>query len=284
VSLPDAPAAVTEVAGAAHAGEAWFAGGFDANGQPVMDVSIYDPASCAWRAGPPLPEPIHHSALVSTGEVLYLVGGYSGRGFGNPVAHVRRLAPGGESWLDEPPLPSPRAAGAAAWDGARLLYAGGVGPDGLAGTIYALEGDAWIEVGALPQPREHFAAASDGAGTTWFMGGRTGGLATNLGTVEVMRGDVVVPMGAPLTPRSGVAAFWTPATGPCLAGGEGPSGTFAEVECVTADGRVEVLPPLATARHGVGAAVLDEGVVVAFGGPQPGLFVSAAAELLELRR
>jgi hypothetical protein len=114
----------------------------------------------------------------------------------------------------------------------------------------------------------------------WFMGGRTAGLATNLGTVDVMRGDLVEPLGAPLTPRSGVAAFWTPSTGPCLAGGEGPEGTFNEVECIADDGSMHALPPLAVARHGLGAAVLDDGVIIALGGPEPGLFVSAAVERL----
>ena len=79
-----------------------------------------------------------------------------------------------------------------------------------------------------------------------------------------------------------MAGFWHPATGACLAGGEGPGGTHAEVECIDAEGALVALPPLDVARHGLGAAVVGDTVHVVLGGPNPGLFVSAAAEALAL--
>ncbi|HWH24028.1 MAG TPA: hypothetical protein VNW68_03935 [Candidatus Limnocylindria bacterium] len=247
-------------------------------------VLIFETASEEWRHGPPLPEPIHHSALVSTGDALYLIGGYRGSRFGTPVADVRRLDPTGEGWVDAVPLPEPRAAGAAAWDGRRIVYAGGVGPAGVSATIFALDGGEWSGIGELSSAREHFAAASDDAGTVWFLGGRVGGLAGNVGTVDALRGGSLEPLGERLTPRSGVAAFWTPASGACLAGGEGPAGTFDEVECIAGDGQLLTLPPLALARHGLAAAVVDGDVIIALGGPRPGLFVSSATERLTVER
>ena len=79
-----------------------------------------------------------------------------------------------------------------------------------------------------------------------------------------------------------MAGFWHPALGACLAGGEGPGGTNAEVECVDGD-RVRALPPLNIPRHGLGAAVINDAIHVVLGGPNPGLFVSAAVETLDLR-
>ena len=48
--------------------------------------------------------------------------------------------------------------------------------------------------------------------------------------------------------------------GGCAVGGEGPDGTFAEVECVTTDGRASSLPGLAESRHGLGAVVVGAGM------------------------
>ena len=277
-SFPDAPVALSEVAAAAFGGQVWTAGGFSADGDAVTLVQIFDPAFETWSAGPDIPEAVHHAALVSTGEALYLLGGYTGPGFDAPSSAVRRLDPATGQWEDGPALPQPRAAGAAAWDGQRIVYAGGVGPGGLAGDVYALEGAEWSTLGQLSQPREHLAAASDGRGATWFLAGRTGGLDTNVGTVERVDGADVSVAGAVPTPRGGVAGFWSPGAGACVVGGEQPEGTFGDVECITAEGTVNVLPALEQPRHGLGAAAVEGIVYVVLGGPEPRLTVSGAVE------
>lgn len=282
VTRAPAPLPVTEVAGAALDGRIYLAGGFAADGSPVTAVQVYDPASDSWSLGPELPEPVHHSALVARDGELHLVGGYVGPTFENPTDAVRRLDRVSGRWVDGPPLPSPRGAGAAAFDGTRIVYGGGVGPQRLAGDVVALEGSSWRPVGTLSMAREHLAAASDGAGRVWFLGGRTGGLDTNLGTVDLVQGGSVRALGALPTPRGGVAGFHSPAVGACLVGGEAPTGTQPEVECVTTDGAVAELPRIAAPRHGLAAAVVDGVAYVLAGGPRPGLAVSAAVESLRL--
>jgi non-specific serine/threonine protein kinase len=225
---------------------------------------------------------VHHSALVSAGNELYLVGGYAGSSFEQPTSAVHRFDAAAGGWVEAPPLPQARAAGAAAWDGTRILYGGGVGQDGLAGDVYALGGDGWQAIGTLSEPREHLGAAGDGQGRVWFVGGRRGGLDTNLGTVDLVDGDAVRRLGDLPTPRGGVAAFWSAPTGACLAGGEAPGGTFAEVECMDDTGGVRVLPDLATPRHGLGAAFVDGFAYILLGGPQPGLSTSGAVETLPI--
>ena len=250
-------------------------------GEAVKSVQVFSPKHDAWTAGPDLPEPVHHAALVSADDQLYLIGGYAGSSFTQPTAAVRRFDPSARRWVDAPALPQPRAAGAAAWDGKRIVYGGGVGPDGVVGEVYALEGGAWRAIGALSRPREHLGAASDGQGRVWLLGGREGGLDRNLATVDLVEGGKVRLLGELPTPRGGVAAFWS-GSGACLAGGEQPTGTLGAVECINANGDVVEFPPLSVPRHGLGAAVVDGVAYTLLGGPKPGLSVSGTVEALPL--
>ena len=278
-----APAALTEVAAAVHQGRIWVAGGLDGGGRAVDLVLIYDPAADAWVEGPPLPVAVHHSALVSDGDALFLIGGYSGEGFGGPTDAVYRLREEGR-WAPEEPLPEPRGAGAAAFDGrGRIMYGGGVGPDGVSAEVFMEGGRGWLPVATLSEPREHLAATSAGAGSVTFLGGRVGGLGGNVGTVDLVSDEGVVGRTEDLpTPRGGIAAFSAGTLGACVVGGEGPNGTFGNVECVGAF-EVTTLPGLSVPRHGLGAVFLDGRAYVLLGGPQPGLTVSDVVEVLDLR-
>lgn len=282
VRSPPAPLALTEVAGAAHDDEVWVAGGLRADGTAVRAVLIFDPATGTWRRGPDLPAAVHHAILVSTGSSLYVLGGFRGAFLGSPTDAVYRLVDDASAWEAAPALPSPRGAGAAAWDGSRIVFAGGVGPGGHSAQVWALDEGGWSAIGVMTEPREHLAATSDGAGRTWLIGGRRGRLATNTGRIELVQGGEVRLLDATVTPRSGGAAFWYPALGACLAGGEGPAGTHDQVECVTEAGGLRVLPSVASPRHGPGAAVVGGSAWVMLGGERPGLYVSSLGERLDL--
>jgi hypothetical protein len=283
IRLAPAPSALTEVAAAAHEGKVWVVGGLDASGAASVRTLIYDTASDSWSEGPRLLAGVHHAALVSDGSTLFLLGGYLGPTFDQPTDEVWRLDAGASSWVRDVPLPEPRGAGAAAFDGiGTIFFGGGVGPGGVSDVIYGSDPAAgWREIARLREPREHLAATASGAGTVTFMGGRRGDVG-NLGTVDsidaagVLGGTEDVP-----TPRGGVAAFSWPALGDCLVGGEGPNGTFGDVECM---GTTEItsLPGLGVPRHGLGAVVIGRRVYVVLGGPQPGLTVSDVVEALDL--
>lgn len=268
---------------AAHAGRVWLAGGLSPFGEALTDVEIFDPASGEWSDGPALPAAVHHAALVSDGERLLLIGGYLGAAFNRPTEIVLVLADGDERWQPGPSLPEPRAAGAAAWDGTRVVYAGGVG-DGIEADVYALAGDAWEPIGAMREAREHLAAASDVEGRVWLMGGRVGGLTSNLGSVELVEGDEITLLGGLPTPRGGVAAFHIDALGACLSGGEAPDQAYSTVECMAADGTVTTLPDLLEPHHGHGSAVVDGVAYVLLGGPEPALSAGSTVESLALDR
>ena len=273
-------------------GHIWVVGGLTTSGEAAADVVRYDPAADAWSDGPALPRPVHHAGVAGDGERLWVVGGYTDHD--EPTDDVWTLRDG--TWQEGPRLPEPRAAGGLAWDGERLVYAGGVGPNGLTGDVYVLagqrettpperpgSGQEWELIGRLGAPREHLAAASDGRGTTWFLAGRTGGLDTNLADVDLVSGGQVRRIGEVPTARGGVAGFHLPELGGCVVGGEGTDGTFDQVECITADGTTNSLPPLEQRRHGLGAAVVDGVVYAMLGGPTPGLSVTDAVEALVIR-
>jgi hypothetical protein len=144
--------------------------------------------------------------------------------------------------------------------------------------VFALEDGGWHRIARLPRAREHLGAASDGSGRTFILGGRIGGLDNNLAVVDLIDGSSALTIGQLPTPRGGVAGFWWPSLGACLAGGESPGGANPQVECIDAGGAVRVLPDLGVARHGVGAVVIDGVAYVVLGGRQPGLFVSDVSE------
>ena len=280
---PAARQPLTQVAAAAHDGRIWVVGGLDAGGGAVASVQVFDPAHGTWDTGPSLVEPIHHAALVSDGERLSLVGGFGFDGQPRDRVWILQLAGGDLAWAEDRPLPEPRAAGAAAWDGAgRIVYAGGVGPDGVSADVLVQEDHGWRQLGELSEAREHLAATSDGRGSVFVLGGRRGDLDTNQATVDVVSRAGVRRLGELPTRRGGVAAFFWPAVGACLVGGESPGGTHGEVECIDASGTLTTLPSLRQPRHGLGAAVLDGVAYSMLGGPEPGLFVADTVESLTL--
>ena len=277
--LDPAPLERIEMATVAHDGEIWLMGGLNADGSASDETRRFDPVGGAWGEGPRLDRPIHHAAAVSTGDDLYVIGGYEGNGFDIPRTTVLVLNAAGDGWDEGTPLPQPRAAGGAAWDGSRIVYGGGVGT-GIVSDVLALTDGEWVQLGAMPAPREHLSATSDEEGRVWLLGGRQGSLDTNTGAVDLVEGNAVTRIGELGTPRGGAAAFYLAEVGACLAGGEQPDRALEAVECIGSDGSVAILPPLAVAVHGHGAAVLDGVAYIILGGPEPLLTVSNTIQRL----
>jgi N-acetylneuraminic acid mutarotase len=271
------PVARTEVAAAASGGRVVVAGGFLADGSTSARVDAYNPVTDAWSRLPDLPVGVNHAAAAAYRGRVYVLGGNAG---GRRLRTAWVLRSG--RWHALPPMPFPRGAAAAAVAGSRLYVVGGVGPSGLArkALAYDLARGRWSVVPG-PRPREHLAAAAVGR-RVYALGGRLGGLDSNLTAVESFVAGGRAWRGEPPLPqaRGGTGAA-TVAGRIVSVGGEGPEGTIGRVyRFDPKTRRWSRLPDLPTPRHGLGVAALGGRVYVIAGGPQPGLFVSGANEVL----
>jgi hypothetical protein len=164
---------------------------------------------------------------------------------------------------------------------------GGVGADGGSPTttmVYHPPTNTWSTAAGLITRRQHLGVGAFD-GLVYAVGGRTGGLDTNLDAAEAFdpsAGTWTVLPDLP-TARGGLAAAATSNGFIVAAGGERPTGTFDEVEALHVDsGNWISLPPMPTARHGLGVAAVGTVVFVLAGGPEPGLSFSDANESFDL--
>lgn len=291
----DLPEPRTEVAGTAWNGRIVVVGGLAATGDAVDFVDVWDPETNEWGRLPDYPLPIHHTAVVTYRDRVWVIGGYTIEG-GAWVAldDVYSLGEGEDEWREEAPLPEPRGALAAAVgeDGGieSLIAGGGVGEGGMVFSSVLMFGagqngvsDRWLPITqGLSSEREHFAMTAVGY-DFYAVAGRAGGMETNRDTVEVLHltdPGAWEPAGVLHRSRGGIGAATVDGS-PCVAGGETPEGTVAEVECFV-DGAWTVVAELATPRHGLAVVALGGDLHVIGGGPEPGLTVSGAHEVFDL--
>jgi N-acetylneuraminic acid mutarotase len=116
----------------------------------------------------------------------------------------------------------------------------------------------------------------------YAIAGRLGGLNSNLTTVQSIRAGGRTWRSEPPVPQARGGTGAAAVGGRIVSvGGEAPAGTIERVyRFDPRTRRWSRLPDLPTPRHGLGVAALNGRVYVVAGGPQPGLFVSAANEVL----
>ena len=279
------PEARTEV-GAARLGVNAIVvlGGFRADGSATDRVDIYDLPPAAWRDGPKLPVALHHPGAAAFGGRVFVAGGFSGAG--TESARVWSLGPDDDAWREEPAMGTARGALGLAATGDRLVAFGGVGGGQVLATAEVLlaGAEAWRPLPSMSQPREHTAAAAHG-GRVYAIAGRVASLESNLVSVESIAPSAFAPewRNEPdlQFSRGGTSAAALDG-GVCVAGGEEPTGTIPSVECLL-DGAWRTVGELREPRHGLGVVAGDNrSLHVLAGGPQPGLFVSTAHEVLTI--
>ena len=256
-------------------------GGFLRNGRNTGRADAYSPARNRWRRLPDLPVTVDHAMAAGAAGRLYVVGGYGPGSVALATASVFRQG----RWAPLPPMPAPRAAAGAAIVRDKLYVVGGVeAPGRLAQDAFAFDLDdrRWTVIRG-PRPREHLGAAALG-GRVYAVAGRTAGLDSNLDVVEAFdprsgRWRAVPPVPG----RRGGTAAAAVAGRLVSAGGEEPGGTIAAVYAYSpVTRRWTRLPRMRTSRHGLGLVGWRGRVYALAGGPQPGLTVSGANEVLPL--
>lgn len=277
--LPDPPR--TEVVGAFFDHKVVVLSGLRQDNSASDQVDFYDPATDTWSRGPSLPVPLHHTATGVLDGRLYVVGGYLDPQW-TPVAEVHSLGPGEASWRSEPPLAGARGALAVASLPTALMAIGGVGSGDMRRTEILESGaSAWQPGPDLSAQREHLAATGAG-GRAWAIAGRVQSLESNQDSVESVGLTDTSWKGEPKLnhTRGGIGAA-SPGDRPCVAGGEEPLGTIAEIECLE-DGRWVIVARLEVPRHGLAVIANGNRLHVISGGPKPGLFVSNTHEAFDL--
>jgi N-acetylneuraminic acid mutarotase len=298
------PEARTEVSVATDGSLVYLIGGFGRGEgrRPIAPraMLVYDPAADTWTSAGDIPEGVNHAGFAAVGGKLYIIGGFQGRSFA-PTAAVRIYDPAERGWTDGAPMPTPRGALAVAVLDGKIHAIGGNAPrgrtlephehgsaagDNSVGTheVYDPAADAWTRLAPLPTPRNHLGAAVV-AGRIHVVGGRVPG------NMELTTHEIYDPAmrswtaGPPLlTGRSGIAVVAN-RDRLYVFGGEIvrrlSRKTFDDAERFDpATARWEVLPPMRSGRHGLGAASIADAIYVLGGGPRPGLTLGTANERL----
>lgn len=273
----------SEIGAAEVNGKIYVIGGLDGYGRTTDSVEVYDIEKDSWSEAAKLPQALHHPAVTTDGEKVYVVGGFIGIAF-RPVDTVYVYEPETDSWSEAGRLNDFRGAGAAAFAEGKLHAAGGVTSSGVSGTFewYDGEGRVWNGLKDLPTPREHLAAVGLD-GKFYAIGGRKRWVDQNLAAMEAF--DVPAREWKALPPmptkRGGIAAA---ASGGKIHvfGGEGKDGTFSQVEVYDPKAAAweSFSPALPTPRHGLAAVPYRNRIYVLGGGRRPGFAVSDVNEVL----
>jgi hypothetical protein len=142
-----------ESAAAAAGGKLYVMGGFDAAGNSLSTVYVFD--GTAWSRGPSLPLGLDHTAAATLDDHLYLAGGHSG---GADSASVFRLD--GESWTALASMHHARGGHALIAAAGRLYAIGGntgAATNVAPAEVYDPQSGQWSDLPALPAPRNHVA-------------------------------------------------------------------------------------------------------------------------------
>ena len=146
------PVAVEESAAAAAGGKLYVIGGFDAAGNSLSTVWVFDGAT--WSAGPRLPLGLDHVSAATLDDQVYVAGGHS---FGRDSARFFRLD--GASWTELAPMRHPRGGHALIAAVNRLYVIGGntAAANVAPAEVYDPLTQSWTDLPALPAPRNHVA-------------------------------------------------------------------------------------------------------------------------------
>jgi N-acetylneuraminic acid mutarotase len=146
------PVPLEESAAAAAGGKLYVIGGFDAAGNSLRTVWVFD--GNAWSAGPGLPLGLDHTSAATLDDHVYVAGGHS---FGRDSGRFFRLD--GSSWTELTAMRHPRGGHTLLATAGRLYVIGGnnAAANVAPAEVYDPKTGAWSDLPALPVPRNHVA-------------------------------------------------------------------------------------------------------------------------------
>jgi len=280
------PIKTQELYPAVHKGKLYVAGGIGSKlGAPYFTNRFfsYDPINDKWHDEANLPEDLHHAALVSTDEKLFLVGGFNGG-----YTHVWRMRDKvyqylDGQWLSMPALPQPQAEGVLTHHHDRVHLVSGQSPRGEANSkrsdhqevsnhwVWQPDDAKWQSAAPIPLARN--SATGGWVGDQLIItGGRNadGNFdATHIYDANEDRWRDAQPL--PL-PQAGTASV-TVNDGIIVFGGEifvPEAGVFKNTWKYSLEhDQWQAYPDMLTPRHGIGAGKIGKKVFVVGGAAGP---------------
>ncbi len=282
------PLQIQELYPTVHQHRLWVAGGIAQRspGDLYFESAVwsYDPARDEWQAEPSLPEARHHAAMVSTGDDVFVVGGFHGSETGIWQMRDSVLVLRDGAWQSKSAMPEPQAEGVLAHYGSGIVHlATGQTPRSSANAKradhHAIDAhwrwdtgaDHWERAAPIPTPRN--SATGGWLGKQLIVtGGRTseGNLdVTEIYDVREDRWRTAAPL--PL-PQAGTASVVID-NSLVVFGGEifkPEPGVFPNVwRYLPDEDRWVALPAMPTPRHGIGAGLLGRTAYVIGGATAP---------------
>src|SRR2546426_8956841 len=152
---PSLPMALEEAAAAAAGGRLYVMGGFDAAGNSLRNVWVFDGS-----AGPHLPLGLDHTSAATVDDHVYVAGGHS---FGRDSPRLFRLD--GSSWTELSSMRHARGGHALlAAAGALFAIGGNTASANVApAEVYDPQANTWTDLPSLPAPRNHVSGFVFGA-------------------------------------------------------------------------------------------------------------------------
>src|SRR4029077_19962692 len=146
------PVALEEAAAATAGGRLYVIGGFDAAGNSLQTVWIFD--GSGWSAGPRLPLGLDHTSAAVMDDHVYVAGGHN---FGRDSARFFRLD--GSSWTELAPMHHPRGGPTLLAPENKLSVIGGNTAAGnvAPAEVYDPQTGRWSDLPGLPAARNHVA-------------------------------------------------------------------------------------------------------------------------------
>lgn len=246
-------------------------GGLEGLGKAVPTVSIYDPVSQSWRAGPDLPAARHHPAAAAVGSTMYVSGGSVSATDWKPESTFWALKPDGKGWDVVAEMPQGRMAHQMVSIGSKLYVVGGRGESSNVLIFDTLRGQ-WSTGAEMPAPRDHLGVVAVGT-RILAIGGRDEELLPRVDVYDTITDEW--SDGPPLPEPMSAMAVGALADGIHVVGGEDPATVGGHVldlhyRLSAETGTWEKAPRPLMAVHGAAAVTFDGSLVVVGGSRRQG--------------
>jgi hypothetical protein len=199
----------------------------------LSDAQVYDPATKAWTALPPMAHARFGAAAAASGNTVYVLGGSNSDAGSSPedgtLALVEKITGAGGAWAASASMSSRRYALGAATDAQGRIYA--VGGNNGSVALKSVErydpgAGSWASVSSMTTVREWPVVATGKDGRIYAMGGNdaTGPLAS--AEVYDPAANGWTPIAAMATARTAASAAVAPDGRIVVTGGTAVDGTF----------------------------------------------------------